>query len=430
MKKITISLFFLLVSFIGFSSTPTGEADQYFCPSSNPTIADIVVSGDNIVWFATDDSTGTPLPETQELTAETTYYAFDSLDTNAGSLAVTVHFNESLPAPVGETEQYFCEQDNGTIADLQVYNTAGYDYIYWYSSEDQQAGTLLDNNTLLEDNTTYYAFQGMCCCYEPLAITVHINESIPAPIGEIDEPSFCLEENFTLADMPVFNTSGFDTIYWYSTSNQQAGTLLDISTLLEDNTTYYAFQGTSCSEPLAITVHLIEDIPAPIVETEEPTFCEEDNPTIADLEATNTDGYTSIFWATDSYCQGGLPINPTTPLENGETYYAYQTYDNGCCPGYVTVTAILEPCLSINDNQVNTFSLSPNPVKNILNLDFNTINDKVSLTIYNALGKFVYKNTFYNKEHIAIDLSTLPSGIYFISSETDKVIKTTKFIKN
>lgn len=72
---------------------PTGNTEQKFCSVNNPTIANLIVTGDNIQWYTTATG-GTPLANTTPLTTNT-YYASQS-DTNCESssrLAVAVSVN-------------------------------------------------------------------------------------------------------------------------------------------------------------------------------------------------------------------------------------------------------------------------------------------------------------------------------------------------
>lgn len=79
-------------------NAPTGEINQDF--TEGETLADLEVTGENIVWYATDGQTPppsaleeTPLPLTTVLIDGTTYYATQTIDDTESTdrLAVTVH---------------------------------------------------------------------------------------------------------------------------------------------------------------------------------------------------------------------------------------------------------------------------------------------------------------------------------------------------
>jgi hypothetical protein len=75
------------------------------------------------------------------------------------------------------------------------------------------------------------------------------------------------------------------------------------------------------------------------------------------------------------------------------------------------------------------FSLYPNPVKEVLNIDFKQTIEVKSITIYNTLGQLVViiPNAQNTK---TVDISSLTSGNYFIKINSDKGTSNTKFIKN
>ena len=64
----------------------------------------------------------------------------------------------------------------------------------------------------------------------------------------------------------------------------------------------------------------------------------------------------------------------------------------------------------------------PNPTDGIVNIDANGCNIK-EIIIHDAKGQTV------SVRSLPVDLSALPSGVYFLSVITDKEITTTKIIK-
>tara|TARA_B110001450_G_scaffold256553_1_gene287482 strand:+ start:2797 stop:5139 length:2343 start_codon:yes stop_codon:yes gene_type:complete len=91
-----------------------------------------------------------------------------------------------------------------------------------------------------------------------------------------------------------------------------------------------------------------------------------------------------------------------------------------------TVTSNVLSTKSINDSF--SVSLYPNPVIDILNLDLPKTNKNWTIQIYTISGSLLYDNTLKNNQ---INLSTLKSGLYFISvlDEKNKVYLTDRIIK-
>ena len=311
---------------------PTGAGTQAFCLADGQTLADLHVFNttgfSSILWFA-DAGQTTPLNPTTLLVDGTTYYAFQGVGSCAVALAVTVQGETDIPAPTGAGTQAFCLADGQTLADLHVFNTTGFSSILWFADAGQT--TPLNPTTLLVDGTTYYAFQGVGSCAVALAVTVQGETDIPAPTGAGTQ-AFCLADGQTLADLHVFNTTGFSSILWFADAGQT--TPLNPTTLLVDGTTYYAFQGVgSCAVALAVTVQGETDIPAPTGAGTQ-AFCLADGQTLADLHVFNTTGFSSILWFADA--GQTTPLNPTTLLVDGTTYYAFQGV--GSCAVALAVT--------------------------------------------------------------------------------------------
>lgn len=77
----------------------------------------------------------------------------------------------------------------------------------------------------------------------------------------------------------------------------------------------------------------------------------------------------------------------------------------------------------VEQTQKITTTISPNPVSNLLNITASGI--VTHLTIANTVGQQVFSGK-YNKEDVTIDVSALPSGMYFIrinDGETKRFLK-------
>jgi len=67
-------------------------------------------------------------------------------------------------------------------------------------------------------------------------------------------------------------------------------------------------------------------------------------------------------------------------------------------------------------------SVFPNPNEGVFTIEINDkLAQKLHLTIFNSVGKFVYSENFETNGNTPkrIDLSSLSSGIYFMRIETD-----------
>ena len=310
----------------------TTDATQEFCAIDSPTIANIQVTGNNIIWYADSTST-TPLNTTDALIDGQEYWATQT-DATTGCvsstrLMVSVTLNTTDAPTTTDTTQEFCPENNPTIANIQVTGNN----IIWYA--DATSATALDITDALIDGEDYWATQTDattgCVSSTRLMVTVTLT-SISAPTG-VPTQEFCAIDSPTIADIQVTGTN----ISWYADATST--TALDTTDALVNGEDYWATQtdGTGCesSDRLTITVTLnITAAPTTTDTTQE--FCDIDSPTIADIQVTGTD----IIWYADA--TSATPLNSTDTLVNGEDYWATQTdATTGCVSStrlMVTVT--------------------------------------------------------------------------------------------
>ncbi|MCG2611084.1 T9SS type B sorting domain-containing protein [Flavobacterium sp. SM15] len=158
----------------------------------------------------------------------------------------------STALPTSSLSQQFCIQQNATINNISITGQN----IKWYDS--LTAGNLLTNVTLLQNGITYYASQTINGCESnriPVTITI---QNTTAPTGTTNQ-SFCSSQNATLNDIIVSGAN----IIWYA--NSSGTTVLPSTTLLTNNTTYYATQTINgCESPtrFSVTINLINTLNA------------------------------------------------------------------------------------------------------------------------------------------------------------------------
>jgi gliding motility-associated-like protein len=184
--------------------------------------------------------------------------------------------------------------------------------IKWYDAITN--GNLLANTVSLQDGKTYYASQTLNSCEGPrFAVTVSIQNTPLAPTGDAN-PKFCKSENATLNNITINGQN----IKWYDSNSATA--VLPVTTLLENNKTYYVAQSIGCdSERLAVLVK-VYDTALPSADLSK-VFCIDENAAISNITISGND----IKWY-DAATAGNL-LATTTQLVSG-TYYASQTLNN------------------------------------------------------------------------------------------------------
>ncbi|PZD77636.1 choice-of-anchor L domain-containing protein, partial [Mesonia sp. K7] len=235
---------------------PTVSSPQTFC--SGDTLADLNISGTNLIWYSNTSGTN-QIPNTTVLVNGTTYYVRDQVGGCLSDVVAVMVEQDPIP-PVGDGQQVFCTGE--TVADLIV----GGQNLTWYSDA---AGTNVIANpsgVALTNGTTYYVSQTEGSCESDLLPIEAI--LITPPIGDATQ-GFC--PNMTVSDLEV---EGNDLV-WYSDA---AGTqvITDPSTTtLTNGTTYYVSQtyGPNCeSALLAVTVNQLSTSQCNYISVDDTTY--------------------------------------------------------------------------------------------------------------------------------------------------------------
>ncbi|RKS44936.1 gliding motility-associated-like protein [Gillisia mitskevichiae] len=219
---------------------PTAEANQAFCLIDNPTVGDITVTGDNVVFY-TDAELTVVADVTTTLISGMSYYATSTTEDAACSseaVEITVTITDPAAPALSLEGDEFCRSDNPTIQDL-INNFTGSGVLIYTSST---GGTALTASTALQNGVTYYgaSIDGTTGCEssERLAVVAKVEFcGIPegfSPNGDGINDRFVIPdiaENFPNYSIEVFNRWGnvvfkgnASTGDWDGISNQ-SGTL-------------------------------------------------------------------------------------------------------------------------------------------------------------------------------------------------------------
>lgn len=250
------------------------------------------------------------------------------------------------PPPVYDLSTSTTTICEGLNADLMVNTNDTTMYINWYSDSlltnlvgTSPQGSFFTTGALNADTTFYVTAFHMGCNDEtaPVAVPVSVLNAPDASDISISGPATaCAIEDIELVPssssgsnfMWYFNNDLNDTIpngvvagVIYNTDANGALSISNIDTINSPYTYYVAMQDpvTLCwSAPgnLASFTITIEDEPAPTSSMSSQGFCQNDNPTIADLQINGS----VINW----YDETGQSLSTSTPLLNNTTYYATQ----------------------------------------------------------------------------------------------------------
>ncbi|MGJ8591292.1 MAG: gliding motility-associated C-terminal domain-containing protein [Aquaticitalea sp.] len=227
--------------------------------------------------------------------------------------------------------QTFCDIQTPIVGNLLATNVGN--GVRWYATANSAvplspaAGLINGEDYYADDNT------GTCGARPRVDVVIY-----GQPMG-LSFQGVCVDDPLeaTISDLIA---SGND-VRWYLVSN--GGVALSPTTVLNDNTIYYADQAnptTGCrTSRLSVFVN-VGVVPVPVGNAiQEFCFDQQPAPTVADLVASGT---TNNWYNTIS---SALPLDPSTPLVDGANYYA---------------TTVDPPCESIERLEVLVIFNQPN----------------------------------------------------------------------
>ena len=354
--KLIICLLLCLLSFSkSYAQCPTVDNKfQVLCNLESLFVADLEATdnGAGVAWFDTATST-TPLDPNLSLVNGENYFA-DSATGDCGSrqeVILTV-----LGPPVGANFQGVCVENanEATIANL---NVTGND-VQWYLSES--GGSTLDTDTVLNDETIYYADQSnptTNCRTSRLAVLVNVG-IVPVPEGEAFQQFCATSDNIPIVS--DLNATGINN--WYL--SESSATPLDLNTPLINGNTYFA---NSIDPPcesdsrLMVTVEIIIQNSAGT--NGNLVICEGDTTTYDLFDSLNGSPNTNGTWSPALNSGTGV-FDPTTDAITTYTYTVPST--NELCDDLSATVSIAiaaipdagnDGSLAICENEINTFDL-------------------------------------------------------------------------
>ena len=332
---------------IGNPATPTtAQAAQNFCAIDAPTVADIQVNEDGVVFY-TSITGGTALDPATPLVAGTYYASIaDGACESEIRLAITVTISTPATPTTDDTTQDFCAELNPTVGDLFINEANIAVYTVATAGQPLAATTPLVTGTyfiaLIEAGTN-------CESGTRLEIAVNVN-NVGTPTTNDTTQDFCLSDNPTIADIQVNETG----VTFYDAA--EGGTPYDAAAPLLSGMYYAALTSGVCesNERLEIAVN-VTDPATPTTNNAAQTFCQGDNPTVDDIQVNEV---TVVFYTAIT---GGTAIDPSTPLTAG-TYYVANLV-NGCESSVrLAITIILDdPGIPTTQASTQNFCASANP---------------------------------------------------------------------
>lgn len=119
-------------------------------------------------------------------------------------------------------------------------------------------------------------------------------------------------------------------------------------------------------------------------------------------------------------------------VENATGNYTIQVSHKGVLSGssqaYSLIITGVDAVLSNQDFEVNSISVYPNPVNDVININSN-LYSITRYELYDVQGRMVQNSSLLNQNNFEINVSSLNQGLYFLSLVTEFGIETKKIIK-
>ncbi|MBC8645218.1 T9SS type B sorting domain-containing protein [Flavobacterium lindanitolerans] len=276
-------------------------------------------------------------------TTFTSLKSFNSITYNLDGFLQKLGPCTTSSPPLGDNNQTFCSSRNPTIANLTPNSSS----IKWYDSPT--SGNLLNPTTALINAQTYYASKQTGTCPESsprLPVTVNISQSPVAPIAA--NQVFCESERATISSLIALGQD----IRWYSSLTDVHS--LPTTTILQNNTNYYASQTTGGCESNRTLINVtINSVSSPVLSSPQ-TFCQQQNATLNDIIINGS----NIQWY-DSQIGGNL-LASNLLLIDGTTYYASQTI-NSCESSRIPITISIQNTAIPTGDSTQTFCSTDSP---------------------------------------------------------------------
>lgn len=107
----------------------------------------------------------------------------------------------------------------------------------------------------------------------------------------------------------------------------------------------------------------------------------------------------------------------------GDYYYFCSVHGSASMDGNI----IVSPLLSVEETEQNSFSIYPNPSKDVLNIKLALNNKSLKIEVFDILGKLVYHTNSTNNK--SINTSNWNSGLYFVKISSGNSEITKRFVK-
>lgn len=403
-----------------YAGSPTCNVDNSFTVTINNAVADdpadvvscsayVLPALTNGAYHTAAGGLGDTLAAGSEVSATTTLYVYNTVGTCSAENSFTVTINSF------EVDELDDVTACGSYV-LPALTTGAYFTGGSGLGTAHQAGDVITTTMTLH---VYGVSTVNPACTDDNAFTVTIINTVADDMADVTTCS-----TYVLPALSANNE--------YYTGPDGTGTQLSEGEVIAQTTTIYVFAVKQegivvCTDETSFTV----------------TFAPLENPgditVTLEQEASNPVGYllydidieadyegTITYYATeDDALTNANPLFESATVAAGTTIYYATLTDGGCTSEPFAVT--FDIILGTNHFDMAGFGYYPNPVSDVLNLEYSE--NITGVEVFNLLGQKVISGK-YNMDKVQLNLSQLASGTYMVKVSAENASKTIKVVKN
>ncbi|UPT65458.1 MAG: CehA/McbA family metallohydrolase [Sphingobacteriales bacterium JAD_PAG50586_3] len=326
--------------------------------------------------------------------------------TQAGSPTITVNVQDDDNENVSSIAVYYGIPGSGSAPTVltTVNNNANLNYThaigntaiyYYYLKITQQDGDIIWTSPIWYNRNDAINATPPVAAFAPSALSVCVGQPVTFTDNSTNGPAEW-QWSLTGALPPVSDNQ--NTIATYYNPGTYSVSLIATNSY-----------GADTSITQTITVKPLPDVTLTASST---LICLGETAT---LVATGADSYSWTTGATNDT----IIVSPTSTI-----FYTVIGTTNGCTDN-ASVNLGVEQCSDVAETAAKPINLYPNPANEFITVDVGNITDKITIEVFDILGKILYSETTFNNL-TTINLSQFSSGSYFVKVSSNSSIYVTK----
>jgi endo-1,4-beta-D-glucanase Y len=305
---------------------------------------------------------------------------------------------------------------------LNANTGTGYTYQWMNNGGAISGATSASYTATTTGNYTVKVFSGSCTATSS-SVSVNVSASPAASITASGSTTFCSGGSVVLNA----STGNGYSYQWKNNGTAIAGATSASFTATTSGNYTVVVTASSCSATSAGVVVTVNTGPTATITSSGPSFCSKGSVV---LKANTGNGYTYQWQYNNNAISGAVNYNYTARAAGN---YTVSITSNGCTSTSSVHSIASCRLAGLNANSAAEFNVYPSPITSGLEIELKGwASLHIDINILNMLGEKVWsgeENAIGDEFRKYIDISNLPSGIYFLTMKSEKSILLKKILK-